>query len=280
MTSPFEDDPQRPFRRYLSKVPEVTAYFWVLKILAAAAAAPVVDFLATTLGLGLAVTTMLMITMLAVLLVIQLAVPHYLPWLYGPAVVLTGLVGTLVRDNLVDILEVPLLAAAIGFAVLLLAVLGLWYAAERTLSIHTIDTPRREVFYWLAILLAFGLGTAAGGLGHFPYAVTALAATGLTVAIAVAYRFLRLGGVPAFWLAFVTTQPLGTTLGAYLAQPAEFGGRNLGASTTTVLTVTAIAVLIAYLSVTHRDQPSLDNATSWAGPARRGSAAEDWPATW
>ena len=261
MRSAWEDDPQRPFRRYLSKVPEVTAFFWIVKLLVSAAGEPVTDLLSTTLGIGLTITTMLMSTLLAVVLLVQISVPRYVPWLYWLAVVLSGLAGTLLTDNLVDIFDVPPVGAAITFAGLLLGAFALWHATERTLSIHTVDTPRREAFYWLAVFFTFAFGTAAGGLGGFPYGVVALACATLLVGAGLAYRFLRLGGVLAFWSAFVVTQPLGIAIGELLAQPAGAGGLGLGAATTSAATLTAVVAAVAYLSASHRDQPSLDNAT-------------------
>jgi uncharacterized membrane-anchored protein len=273
MSSAFPDDPQRPFRRYLSKVPEVTAFFWLVELLAATAGEPVAYFFGTTLDLGLTVTTMLMITLLAVVLIVQVSIGRYLPWLYWLAVVLSSLTGTLVNGNLVDILDVPLKTATIVFAALLIGTFALWYAKERTLSIHTIDTPRREAFYWVTVFFAFAFGTAGGGLGGFPYGVVAAACAMLIAATGFAYRFLHLGAVLAFWIGYVVMQPLGISVGALLAQPSDAGGLGLGTTATSAVTVTAIVAVVAYLSVTHRDQPSLENATRHlANPGRERAA--------
>jgi uncharacterized membrane-anchored protein len=265
MSSAWPEEMQRPFRRYLSKVPEVTVLFWIIKILASTAGGPVADLLSSTLDLGLGITTMLVTTVLAVVLVVQVAAVRYVPWLYWLAVVLISIFGALVADNLVDILAVPLAAAAIALAVLLAGTFAVWRAVERTLSIHTIDTPSREAFYWLAAALTFALGTAAAGLGTgalgLGYGTVAVTCAVLIAAVAAGHRFLGLSGPVAFWIAYVLTQPLGVSLGDLLAQPADAGGRGLGVATTGAAVLAAIVAAVAWLSITHRDQPSLDNAT-------------------
>lgn len=258
MTRPWQEDLQRPFRRYLSQVPEVTALFWLIKILATPVGSTVVDYCTGLLGLG--ITTMLVATPLAVLLVVQLAVGRYIPWLYWLIVLLISVFGILVTDNLTDIFDVPPATATGAFALMLAATFAAWYATERTLSIHTIDTPRREAFYWLAVLFTFALGAAASdaygeslGLGYGG-AVTLLAAA--LVAVWAAHRFLRLSGVLAFWIAYVLTYPLGAAVSDRLAQPTN-GGLAFGQAATTAGLLMTIVVVVAYLTISHRDEPSL-----------------------
>ncbi|MGZ4551648.1 MAG: COG4705 family protein, partial [Blastococcus sp.] len=154
----------RSARTLLNKVPEVTIWFWVIKILATTVGETAADFLATNVGLGLVGTTVVMSLVFVVVLAVQFRTPRYVPGVYWLTVVLISVVGTLVTDNLTDGLGVPLVASTVVFAVALAVTFTAWWARERTLSIHTIVTGRREALYWLAILFTFALGTAAGDL--------------------------------------------------------------------------------------------------------------------
>ena len=147
-----------------NRVPKVTADFWLIKLMAVTMGETAADYLAVNLGLGLTATSLIMAGILAVALVAQFTQKRYVPWAYWLAVVLISIVGTLVTDNLVDNFGVKLLTTTIAFTIALIATFALWYRSERTLSIHSIFTNRREAFYWLAILFTFALGTAAGDL--------------------------------------------------------------------------------------------------------------------
>ena len=268
MKREWQPDIDRPFRRLLSKVPEVTVWFWIVKVLATTVGGTWADFLRTTLGLGLTLTTVAMSAALAVALIAQFRGRRYVPALYWSVVVLASIVGSLITDNLVDNLGVPTEATAIAFAVALAAVFALWYRAERTLSIHTIDTPRREAFYWLAVVFTFALGTAAGDLAaeRFGpgYAPTVLIfAVGIAV-VGVAHLRFRLPAVMAFWLAYILTRPFGGSLGDLIAQPADTGGLALGTTLTSGVFLAVILVVVTYLSRTRRDAPALSHdAASW-----------------
>jgi uncharacterized membrane-anchored protein len=231
----------RPFRRYLSKAPEVTVFFWIVKILVPTAAGTVTDLLTTTLGLGLGITTMLMTTLVVALMMVQVSVDRYVPWLYWLVLVLLGILGTLVADNLVDIFGVSPATAGIAFAALLLATLAAWYAAERTLSIHTVDTVRREAFYWLTVLFTFALSATGGSI---VYAAPVVAAW-------IAYRYLGLPSPVAFWICFVATGPLG-------AVPGDRPGLGFAF-------LVVIVSIVVHLSLSHRDEPSLEAAARRAG---------------
>jgi uncharacterized membrane-anchored protein len=148
----------------LSKVPEVTLWFWIIKILATTVGETFADYINETLGFGLTKTTWVMTALLVVALFFQFRAKHYVPALYWIVVVVISVVGTLITDNLTDGHDVPLKLSTAVFAVLLAVVFALWYREEGTLSIHSIDTPKREAWYWLAILVTFSLGTAAGDL--------------------------------------------------------------------------------------------------------------------
>src|SRR3954451_3153870 len=151
-------------RRMLNKVPEVTVYFWIIKILCTTVGETAADYLNDNLGLGLTNTSYLAAALLLFVLIFQFLSRRYVPGIYWLAVVLISVVGTLVSDNLVDNYGVALETTTIAFSIALAITFATWYASERTLSIHTIFTTRREAFYWLAVLFTFALGTSAGDL--------------------------------------------------------------------------------------------------------------------
>ena len=148
----------------LNKVPEVTIFFWVIKIMCTTVGETAADYLNDNLGFGLTKTTYVTGALLIVLLAVQFRLRRYVPGVYWSVVVVISVFGTLITDNMTDRYNVPLTTSTIVFAIVLAAVFAGWYAVERTLSIHTIFTTRREAFYWLAILFTFALGTAAGDL--------------------------------------------------------------------------------------------------------------------
>jgi len=254
-------------RELLNKVPEVTLYFWVIKVLATTVGETAADFLGVNLNLGLTTTTYIMGALLLVALVFQLRTRRYVPGIYWLTVVLISIVGTLITDNLVDNLGVALQTTTIVFAIALAATFVAWFASEKTLSIHSIVTTRREGFYWAAILFTFALGTAAGDLVaeglDIGYWRSALMFAGLIAAIAVAHYRFGLNAVLAFWMAYILTRPLGASLGDFLSQPRPDGGLGLGTVGTSVLFLTTILALVVYLTVTRKDatlEPSLDQS--------------------
>jgi len=262
MTRPWQEETSRPFRRFLSKVPELTVFFWIIKILATTVGQTFADFLGDTVGLGLTLTTVVVNVALVVALCFQFRAARYIPGLYWLVVGLVSIVGTLITDNLVDNIGIPLEGTAVVFAVALAGTFTAWYASEKSLSIHTIDTRRREAFYWLAILLTFALGTAAGdsaaenlGLG---YATAAIILAALLAVVALAHRWLGLGAVLAFWIAYVLTRPLGAAVGDLLAQPRVVGGVGLGAVATSLAFLGTILAVVGYLTWTRRDAPALN----------------------
>jgi uncharacterized membrane-anchored protein len=240
-----------------NRVPDVTLDFWLIKLMAVTMGETAADYLAVNMGLGLTATSLLMATILVVALVAQLAQKRYVPWAYWLAVVLISIVGTLVTDNLTDNFGVPLTTSTPLFSGLLLATFGFWYASERTLSIHAVFTMRREVFYWLAILFTFALGTAAGDLvaEHFElgYLTTGLIFAGVIAVIALAYYILNMDSVLAFWLAYILTRPLGASFGDLLSQPLEYGGLGLGTILTSAIFLLCIFGLVAFMTVKQDD---------------------------
>ena len=247
-----------------NRVPKVTVDFWLIKLMAVTVGETAADYLAVNLGYGLSTTTWIMSTVLVAALVLQFAQKKYVPWAYWIAVVLVSVVGTLITDNMVDNLGITLEASTIFFSLVLTITFAVWYAMEKTLSIHTIFTTRREVFYWLAILFTFALGTASGdlvseffGLG---YLVTGLIFAAIIAAIAFAYFVFKIDGILAFWLAYILTRPLGASFGDLLSQPTEYGGFGLGTVVTSWLFLGTIAAIIVYMTLTREGEETVVNA--------------------
>lgn len=258
MTSSTRPTAQFPTgRQMLNKVPEVTAWFWIIKVMATTVGETAADYLNVTVGLGLSGTSLVMGALLIVALAFQFRARRYVPSIYWLCVVLISVVGTLVTDNLIDNVGLSLVTTTIAFAIALAATFAAWYASERTLSIHTIHTTRRESFYWLAILFTFALGTAAGDLVAerlaVGYALSALLFAGLIALVAIAHYGLRAGAVLTFWLAYILTRPLGASMGDYLSQPRDNGGLGLGTTVTSLIFLVIIVGIVLYLTRTRRD---------------------------
>ncbi len=249
----------------LNKVPEVTAFFWIIKVLCTTVGETAADLLNTNLGFGLTDTTYAMTAVLIAALLFQFRSSRYVPGIYWLAVVLISVVGTLITDNLVDNYGVALETTTIAFTIALAATFAAWYGGERTLSIHTIFTTRREAFYWLAILFTFALGTAAGDLVaerlNFGYLNSIFIFGGMIGLIAVAHFRFKLNAVLAFWLAYILTRPLGASMGDYLSQPRAVGGLGLGTVVTSVIFLGAILGLVVHLTMTRRDLEVVDLET-------------------
>jgi uncharacterized membrane-anchored protein len=264
----------------LNKVPEVTLFFWIIKIMCTTVGETAADYLNENLGFGLSNTTYVTGGLLAVLLIMQFRLRRYVPTVYWSVVVVISVFGTLITDNMTDAHNVPLTTSTPIFAAILAVVLAVWYAVERTLSIHTIFTTRREAFYWLAILFTFSLGTAAGdlvaekfSLGYGP----SIAIWGVAIAAITALHFgLRLNAVLAFWLAYILTRPLGASIGDFMSQNShKYGGLGLGTTGTSYIFLGCILALVTYLTLTKKDQtpPEVvvadDEAHRHPHPARR-----------
>ena len=245
-----------PAASWLNKVPEVTLSFWIIKIMCTTVGETGADYLAVNAGLGQTVTRAGMTALLIAALIVQLRKRSYTPWIYWLTVVLVSIVGTQITDLFTDGLGVSLYLSTSVFAVLLAAIFAVWYAVERTLSVHEIFTRRRELFYWSAILCTFALGTASGDLATealhlgFTWGLVAFGAL-----IAVTYAAWRVGGnaVLTFWLAYILTRPLGASLGDLLTQAKTYGGLGLGATWTSALFLTVITVLVAREQISTND---------------------------
>jgi len=238
---------------WLNKVPEIALSFWIVKIMSTTVGETGADFLAINAGWGQGITCTVMAALLAIALFTQLHTRRYTPWIYWLTVVLVSVVGTQITDLLTDGLGISLYLSTFVFAAILAAIFVVWYRLEHTLSIHDIATPRREFFYWAAILCTFALGTAAGdlatealGLGFTWGAISFGALIGITCAA------WRLGGntVLTFWIAYILTRPFGAALGDLLTQAKIYGGLGFGALSTSALFLSVIVLLVGIAQLT------------------------------
>jgi uncharacterized membrane-anchored protein len=252
-------DTQRPAPpRPRSKVPEITAYFWIVKGLSTGMGESTSDFLVHKLvpevavllgGLGLVVA-----------LAIQFRTKAYNAWAYWLAVAMVGVFGTMAADALHVGLGVPYIASTVFYAAALTAVFATWYWSEGTLSIHSIHTTRRELFYWAAVMATFALGTAAGdltavtlGLG---YLASGLMFAGVIALPALGYWRSRMNPILAFWFAYVVTRPLGASFADWLAVSRARGGQALGTGEVSLALAVLIAGFVAYLAISREDAPA------------------------
>jgi len=243
----------------LNKVPEVTLFFWVIKIMCTTVGETAADYVNDNLGFGLTNTTYVSGALLAVLLLVQFRLRRYVPAAYWAVVVVISVFGTLITDNMTDGHNVPLTTSTPIFAAILAVVFAVWFAVERTLSIHTIFTRRREGFYWLTILFTFALGTAAGDLVAEKFSIgygPSIAIWGGAIALITAAHYaLKLNAVLAFWLAYILTRPLGASIGDFMSQHShKYGGLGLGTTGTSYIFLSCILALVVFLTVTKRDQ--------------------------
>ena len=241
-------------RKTFSKVPEVTLYFWIIKLLTTAMGESTSDYLVYQINPYVAVV--LGCAGLVVALILQFIARRYVPWIYWLAVAMVAVFGTMAADVLHVVLGVPYLVSTVFFASALVIVFVTWYASERTLSIHSIYTGRRELFYWATVMATFALGTAAGdmtaatlGLGYFP---SLLLFAVLFAAPALAYWLFGLNAIVAFWSAYVVTRPLGASLADWLGKP-YLGGLGLGDQYVAPVLTLLIVCFVAYLTVTRKD---------------------------
>ncbi|MFD9586221.1 hypothetical protein ACFWBM_16225 [Streptomyces sp. NPDC059980] len=267
-------------RRLLNKVPEVTIWFWVIKILCTTVGESFADWINMKLGVGLVNTAWIFTAVFVVVLAAQLRLKRYVPFPYWLTVVVVSVTGTLYTDILTDQLNVPLWISSAAFSILLAIVFGVWWLRERTLSIHSVTTLPRESFYWLAVLVTFALGTATGDwtleLTGWSPGASVLLPLGLIAAITALWKF-GANPVLSFWLAYILTRPLGANIGDWfaspkVAQPGEPTGLALGTFTTSLIFLGLILATVVYLTVTRSDvtetHEAADTAHSIGDPRR------------
>jgi len=240
----------------LVKVPEVTVAFWVVKLLTTAMGESTSDYLVYHINPYVAVVSGFV--GLVVALILQFAVRRYIPWVYWLTVIMVAIFGTMAADVLHVVLGVSYLDSTIGFSIILAIVFLVWYVSEKTLSIHSISTIRREVFYWAAVMATFALGTATGdltaatfGLGYF--------ASGVVFALLfavpyVGYRYVGLNGIFAFWFAYIMTRPFGASFADYFGKPV-LGGLGLGDQGVVAVLAFGIIVGVVYMTLTQKNPP-------------------------
>ncbi|WP_371865560.1 COG4705 family protein [Dictyobacter alpinus] len=241
--------------RALKKVPEITVFFWIIKLLTTAMGEVTSDYLAHQLdpiiavaigGIGLVAA-----------LVLQFWVRRYIPWVYWLAVVMVAVFGTMAADVLHVGFGVPYIASTALFLIALAIIFAVWYKSEKTLSIHSIYTRRRELFYWATVIATFALGTAAGDLTATNTSLGYLS-SGILFAIlialpALAYWLLGLNEILAFWLAYILTRPLGASFADWLGKAPDQGGIGIGTGVVSLVLTALIVILVGYLTVTHKD---------------------------
>jgi uncharacterized membrane-anchored protein len=252
------------------RVPEVTVYFWVIKALSTAFGESTSDYLVHAMDPVIAVVLGFFVFVLA--LSLQFFVRRYIAWTYWLAVAAVGVFGTMAADVLHVRFGVPYAVSSVIYGVGLVAVFAGWYRTEKTLSFHTIDTPRRETFYWAAVVATFAMGTAIGdltaytfGLGYF---ASGLIFAGVIMIPAIGYSRLGWNAILAFWFAYVVTRPLGASFADWLGKPSSVGGLGWGSGTIALVLAIIIFCLVAFLAITRRDVQSVDRGARVADDAR------------
>src|SRR5689334_21440843 len=260
----------RSGRLMLNKVPEVTIWFWVIKVLCTTVGESFADWINTQLGVGLLNTAWIFTAVFVVVLAVQLRLKRYVPFPYWLTVVVVSVTGTLYTDILTDQLNVPLWISSAVFSVLLAVVFGVWWLRERTLAIHAVTTLPRDSFYWVAVLVTFALGTATGDwtleLTGWSPGASVLLPLGLIAAITLLWKF-GANPVLSFWLAYILTRPLGANIGDWLASPKVAAnprdpvGLGLGTFITSLIFLGAILATVIYLSISRSDVAGTHVAT-------------------
>lgn len=259
--SALPTEPMSAAVRLARKVPEVTIYFWIAKLLTTALGESTSDYLVfhidpyIAVGIGFAG--------LVVAMALQLTVRRYFAWVYWLAVVMVAVFGTMAADVVHIVLHVSYLHSTIFFAACVAAVFALWYAVERTLSIHSITTLRRELFYWAAVMATFALGTAAGDLAAsgaltgsakpLGYLDAGLLFIVLFALPALAYWLLKLNPIVAFWLAYIVTRPLGASFADWFGKPVNATGLGFGDGPVSLVLTLLIAAVVGYLAISRVD---------------------------
>jgi uncharacterized membrane-anchored protein len=251
------NDPLVSARNTMSKVPEVTAYFWIVKVLTTGMGETTSDYLAHRLNPVIAVGIAGVI--LAATLVVQLSVRRYVASIYWAAVVMVSVFGTMAADVLHVGLGIPYIASTGFFVVALATIFTIWYACEKTLSIHSIVTWRREVFYWATVMATFALGTAAGDLTavtmHLGYLASGVMFAVLIAVPALTRRPLRLNAIFAFWFAYILTRPLGASFADWMGVSHVRGGLAWGTGPVSLVLAVIICCFVGHLSLTRKDVP-------------------------
>jgi uncharacterized membrane-anchored protein len=239
----------------MRKVPELTPYFWITKVLTTAMGEATSDYLVKRLPPEAAVALGGVALVLALLA--QLAAPRYVAWIYWLAVVMVAVSGTMAADVLHVQFKIPYIVSSSFLAVVLTVVFVAWYSTEKTLSIHSVDSRRREAFYWATVMATFALGTAVGDLTattlHLGYLVSGVIFALIIMVPALLYRFFHLNAILAFWFAYIVTRPLGASFADWMGKSHRLGGLNLGDGRVALALTLVIVGFVGYLAVTRVD---------------------------
>jgi uncharacterized membrane-anchored protein len=246
---------QSSTRQLISKVPAITAIFWITKVLTTGMGETTSDYLVHLLVPMIAVVLGGIAFLIA--LIIQFKALRYVPWVYWLAVVMVSVFGTMAADFVHIGLGLPYLVSSVFFAIVLTAVFLAWQTSEKTLSIHSIHTQKREAFYWATVLTTFALGTAAGDMTatsmHLGYLASSIVFAVIMAIPAIGYWKFGLNAIIAFWFAYIVTRPLGASFADWLAVSHARGGLALGAGQISLVLAVMIAGLVGYLGYTHED---------------------------
>jgi uncharacterized membrane-anchored protein len=245
----------------MTKVPKVTAYFWIVKLLTTAMGEATSDFSVQQINPYLAVS--LGFVALVAVLVLQFSVRRYIAWVYWLTAAMVAITGTMAADVLHVALGVPYIISAAGFAVTLAVVFVVWYSSEKTLSIHSIYTPKREVFYWATVMATFALGTALGDLSAYTANLGYVTSLILFIVIfavpALAYWRFKINAILAFWLAYIMTRPIGASFADWVAKPHSLGGLGVGDGKVSLCLTVVLIIFVVYLSTSHKDSQDKTN---------------------
>ena len=240
----------------MSKLPQITALFWIMKICATTLGETAGDLLSMTLNVGYAISSILLISVFVATLVTQLISKNYNPWLYWTVILATSTAGTTMSDYMDRTLGLGYATGSIILVTILLAILAFWRFSIGSLSVTNVRTPKVELLYWSAILLSNTLGTALGdfladssGLG---FAGGALLIAGLLALVLAAYYYTKISTVMLFWMAFVLTRPFGATLGDVLTKAHEKGGLGFGTIGSSIVLVSILGVCILFSTLKQR----------------------------
>lgn len=242
---------------FLRKVPEITVYFWVIKLLTTALGESTSDYLVNQFNPYAVV--MLGFTVFIIAMVIQLRTRRYVAWIYWLAVTMVAIFGTMAADVAHIALGIPYIISAIGFALALAIIFVLWQKTEGTLSIHSINTPRRELFYWATVLATFALGTAVGDLSAYTFKLGFLS-SGIIFAVvflapAIGFKVFRWNAIFAFWFAYIMTRPLGASFADWTGKAHSFGGLGIGDGPMMILLSFLIICFVTYDTIARKDEP-------------------------
>lgn len=239
----------------LSKVPQITLFFWIIKILTTGMGEVTSDFLARSIEPVVAVAISAVV--LLITLIIQFSVKRYVAWIYWINVVMVSVFGTMAADVLHVGFGISYSASTIFFAIALAIVFTVWHLKEKTLSIHSIYTRRREVFYWLTVLTTFALGTAVGDMTastmKLGYLYSGILFAGLFLIPVIAYKVFKLNEIFTFWFAYIVTRPLGASVADWMGAPVQNGGLGIGTGIVSLALTVIIFVLVGYMSISRKD---------------------------